>query len=185
MADVKMSGVGLEKSNSQGGRINQKDMQTLMAMMNQILQLLLEQRTEAKQMEERLKEGQENFKQGSKQDLIKVTQESEQRLREGQREISVNYQRSQEKMKQELGEKITTEVGKVVTKVKKVREEIANCHNETEQEMSEENSLVEVSISDISGRLREQLSKTKQDNVIEKLDIQGDNCLMGQEVKVE
>jgi hypothetical protein len=84
-----------------------------------------------------------------------------------------------------LGEKITTEVGKVVTEVNKVREEIVNCHNEIEQEMGEENLIVEVSMSDISGRLREQPSKTKHDEVVDEIELQGDNNLMEQKVKTE
>jgi hypothetical protein len=172
-ADVEMAEKDPQEGSSQGGRSDQVDMQPLIAMMQQLCQ-----------NQENLKEGQEKFKQelkeNQKQDSEKIVRE----LQQVEERIVSNYQRFQEKLKQELVDKITTEVGPVVTKVNKVREEIVNCYNGIEQEMGEENSIVEVSMSDISGRLREQPSKIKHDNVVDKIEIQGDN-LMEQEIKAE
>jgi hypothetical protein len=59
MIEIEMSEKDPERDNSQGSL----DMQ---AMMNQILQLVQEQKTETKQMEERLKEGQKESEERTK-----------------------------------------------------------------------------------------------------------------------
>jgi hypothetical protein len=133
-ADIDMPEVDPKESRSEGERSGSFDMQVMKKFMQQ--------------MEERLKEGQEN----SKQDLVKVTQElkgqekSEERakqdsekivqeLQQVEERVVLNCQRSQEKLKDELSEKVTTEMRKVAVEIDKVKEEVKKWQGRLEREM--------------------------------------------------
>jgi hypothetical protein len=103
-SDVDMPEVDPKESRNEAERSGSFDMQVMMQFMQR--------------MEERLKEGQEN----QKQDLGKMEERLKENQEKSEERLILNCQRSQEKLKDELSEKVTTEVGKIAVEISQVKQ---------------------------------------------------------------